>query len=174
MATIRKSVGFPRRNGFSLIEMIMVIVVLGIIAAVAAPILANAFRAYFTGMDIAETDWQARAALERMSRELRTVRAPADLIITAAGDLSFTDIDGNVIRYCLGAVGTCPGTAGNLMRNSQSLATGVSGLTLSYLTRTGVATGVAAQVFYIVTGFTVTQNTVSKVFTATVSPRNFP
>ncbi len=174
MAKILNSRGRFRRDGFTLTEMIMVIVVLGIVAAVAAPVMANAFRAYFTGKDIAETDWQARAALERMSRELRTVRAPADLVITSASDLSFTDIDGNVIRYCLGAVGTCPGTAGNLMRNSQSLATGVSGLTLSYLTRTGVATGVAAQVFYIVTGFTMTQNTASKVFTATVGPRNFP
>ncbi len=165
---------FRRRAGFSLIEMIMVIIVLGVIAAVAAPALSNAFRAYFTGKDIAETDWQARAALERMSRELRTVRSPADLVITSGSDLSFTDIDGNVIRYCLGAVGTCPGAAGNLMRNSQSLASGVSGLTLSYLTRAGAATGVAAQVFYIVTGFTLTQNTASKTFTATVSPRNFP
>ena len=45
---------FRRRAGFSLIEMIMVIVVLGVIAAVAAPALSNAFRAYFTGKDIAE------------------------------------------------------------------------------------------------------------------------
>ena len=162
------------RHGFSLIELIMIIVILAILSVVAAPLMSNLFRGYFTGKDIADTDWQARVALERMSRDLRSVRAPTDLVITAAGDISFADVDGNVIRYCLGTVGTCPGVAGNLMRNAQVLAGGVTGLTFTFLTRAAAATGVAAQVFYINSAFTVTQGTIAKSYTATVSPRNFP
>jgi prepilin-type N-terminal cleavage/methylation domain-containing protein len=161
-------------GGFSLIELIMVIVLLGVVAAVAAPVLSGGFRAYFIGRDITETDWQARVALERMSRELRTVRAPADLTLTSASDITFTDVDGNSIRYCMGTVAGCPGAAGELMRNTQPLAAGISGLTFSYLTRAAAATGVAAQVFYITVAFTATQNTVSKSFQTTASPRNFP
>lgn len=161
-------------KGFSLIELIMVIVLLAIVAVVAAPVLSGGFKAYFIGRDIAETDWQARVALERMTRELRSVRAPADLTITSASDITFTDVDGNSIRYCMGTVGGCPGAAGELTRNTQPLASGVSGLTFSYLTRTGASTVVVAQVFHITVGFMATQNTISKSFQTTLSPRNFP
>ena len=161
-------------SGFSLFELIMVMVVLGIVAAIAAPFLSASFQSYFTGKDISETDWQARVALERMSRELRSVRAPADLIISSANDITFTDVDGNSTRYCMGSVGGCPGVAGQLTRNSQPLATGISALTFSFLTKTGAVTAVAANVFYITVAFTATQNTIVKSFQATVSPRNFP
>lgn len=165
-------------RGFSLLELIMVMVVLGISAAVAAPFLSASFQSYFTGKDIGETDWQARVALERMSRELRNVRAPDAtgpyLIITSAGDITFTDIDGNSTRYCMGGVGGCLGAVGELTRNSQPLATGISALTFSFLTKTGAVTAVAANIFYITVAFTATQNTINKSFQATVSPRNFP
>ena len=159
--------------GFSLFESIMVIVVLGIVTAAAAPFISAGFQSYFTGKDISETDWQARVALERMSRELRSVRAPADLIISSANDITFTDVDGNSTRYCMGSVGGCPGAVGELTRNSQPLATGISALTFSFLTKTGAVTAVAANVFYITVAFTATQNTTVKSFQATVSPRNF-
>jgi len=162
-----------RARGFSILELVMVLVVFGIVSAVAAPIAANGFRAYFTGRDISETDSQARAAIERMTRELRAIRAPADLTAASASDISFVDTTGASIRYCLGAVGGCPGTAGDLMRNSQPLAGGISGLTFSFLSRGGAASGAGAA-FYVTVAFTASQNAVSKTYQATVSPRNFP
>jgi len=162
------------QRGFSFIELVMVIVVFGIVAAVAAPLLNNAFRAYFTGKDIAETDWQARVAIERMTRDLRGIRAPVDITMTSASDMSYVDTDGNAVRYCQGAVGGCPGAAGDLMRNGQALASGVSGLAFSYLTRAGAATATPASVFYVTVAFTDPQNNVVKSYSATVSPRNFP
>ncbi len=163
-----------RERGFSLVELAIVIMVLGIVAAAAAPLIGSAFLAYFTGRDIAETDWQARVAIERMSRELRTIAAPADLTITAANDITFVDVDRNTIRYCMGAVGTCPGIAGDLMRNGQPLAGGVSALAFSFLTRAAAPTAVAAQVFYVTVDFTATRNGIAKAYQLTVSPRNFP
>ena len=162
--------------GFSLFELVMVIVLLTIVAAVAAPFASNGFKAYYTGRDLAETDWQARVALERMTRDLRSVRAPADITMTSGADLSIIDVDGTTIRYCLGTIGTCPGASGELMRNTQPLATGVSGLVFSYLTRANppVTTAVPANVYYIVVDFTATQGSNSRPYQATVSPRTFP
>jgi prepilin-type N-terminal cleavage/methylation domain-containing protein len=160
--------------GFSLIELVMVMVVFGIVAAIAAPVMSSGFQAYFTGKDIAEVDWQARVAVERMTRELRAVRAPADLALASAGDLTFVDVEGNSIRYCLGAVGTCPGAAGELMRNAQPLATGIGALTFAFLTRGAGATANPALAFYVTAAFTATRNATSKAHQITVSPRNFP
>ena len=152
----------------------MVIVVLGIIAATGAQMMGAGFKAYFTGKDITEMDWQARVALERITRELRSVRAPTDITVTPTNEITFVDVGGNSIRYCMGTIGTCPGAVGELTRNTQPLASGVSNLTFSYLDRTGVATATPALVFYIVVSFTATQNSISKPYQATVSPRNFP
>lgn len=161
-------------RGFSLIELIMVMVVFGIVAVIAAPMIGSGFSAYVTGRDIAETDWQARVAAERMTRELRTIRAPASLTITSASDITFIDVNGTSIRYCQATIGTCPGALGELMRNAEVLASGISGLDFSFLTRAGAATAVPAQVFYVNVGFTATQNAISKAYQFTVSPRNFP
>jgi prepilin-type N-terminal cleavage/methylation domain-containing protein len=166
--------GARRGRGFTLVELLMVIVLFGIVAAFAAPAMQSGFRAYFTGRDISEADWQARVALERMTRELRAVRAPADLALAAAGDLTFVDLDGNSIRYCMGAIGGCPGAAGELMRNAQPLASGVSGLTFSFLTRTGGATGSAALAYYVSASFDATHQTITKSHQVTIAPRNFP
>jgi prepilin-type N-terminal cleavage/methylation domain-containing protein len=162
-----------RPRGFTLIELVMVMVLFGIVAAVAAPVVSSGFQAYFTGRDIAEVDWQARVAIERMTRELRAMRAPADLVITAADDIAFVDVEGTLIRYCM-AGGGCAGAAGDLMRNGQPLASGISGLDFSFLTRTASPTATAAQVYYVTVAFSATRNTTSKAHRTTVSPRNFP
>jgi prepilin-type N-terminal cleavage/methylation domain-containing protein len=161
-------------RGFSLLEFIIVIVVLGIIAATGAQLMGNGFSAYFTGKNITEMDWQARLAVERMTRELRSVRAPADLTVTPANEITFIDADGNSIRYCMGTVGTCPGAAGELTRNTQPLATGISNLAFIYLDRTSVATTTPALVYYIVVSFTATQGGLSKAYQININPRNFP
>jgi prepilin-type N-terminal cleavage/methylation domain-containing protein len=161
-------------RGFTLMELVMVMVLFGIVAAVAAPVMSSSFQAYFTGRDIAEADWQARVAIERMTRELRAMRAPSDLVITAADNISFVDADGTPIRFCAGGGGGCGGAAGDLMRNGQPLASGISSLGFSFLTRSATPTAIAAQVYYVTVSFTATRGTISKAHRTTVSPRNFP
>ena len=163
-----------REAGITVLELVLVIILFGMLAAVAAPLLRQGLQAYIVGKDIAETDWQARVAAERMTRELRGIRAPADLTITSASDITFIDLDGNSVRYCMGAVGGCPGATGELMRNGQPLAMGITALTFSFLTRTSAPTGVPAQVFYVNVAYTAAQNDIVKSYSATVSPRNFP
>lgn len=160
--------------GFTVIEIVVTLVVIGLVTAAAAPFLVSTFQAYVTGKDISETDWQARVATERMTRELRSIRSPADLTITSTSDIRFVDTDGNTIRYCAGAVGGCPGATGELTRNAQPLAFGIGALTFSFLTNTGAPTASAASVYYVTVAFNATRNGVTKAYQFTVGPRNFP
>ena len=169
--------GNSASRGFTFVELIAVIVLMGIVGAMTAQLLGQGFTAYITGRNIAETDWQARVAVERMTRELRAIRSPTatDITMTSASDLSFVDVDGNSIRYCMGAVGTCPGATGELIRISQPLATGISGLAFSYLANDGkTTTATPATVYYVGVALTATQGTISKNYQIMVSPRNFP
>ena len=156
-------VGVAQR-GFSLIEMILVIVIVGIISIVGAQIMGAGFQSYFTGRDSLGVDAQARLALERMTRELRTVRPATGLTMVPATEVTFTDVDGTAVRYYI--------NAGDLMRNTQVLAGGVSGLGFVYTGSSGAVTAIPAQVFYIGVQFTATQGGISGAYRATVSPRN--
>lgn len=113
--------------GFTLLEMVMVLVILGVLAAVSAPMLSSTFDSYFIGQQIVEADAQARLAMERMLREFRFA---ASYTITGTDKVSFTYQDGSVsppgIEYSL--------SSGNLIRKNTSagtqetLATGISNL----------------------------------------------
>lgn len=152
-------------RGFSLIEMVLVIVIVGIISIVGAQLMGTGFQMYFTGRDTLSVDAQARLALERMTRELRTVRPATGLTMLPASEVTFIDVDGTTVRYYL--------SAGDLLRNTQVLAGGISGLSFVYTDSSGAVTGTPAQVLYISVQFTATQGGMSSTYRATVSPRNF-
>jgi prepilin-type N-terminal cleavage/methylation domain-containing protein len=157
-----------KQQGFSLLEMVMVIVLLSIVAAIGSSMLSSGFTAYFTGRDIINADWQGRFALDRMTRELRMVRSAtvADLDILTANAITFTDTAGNVVSYS---------RAGNtLMRNAQPLADGVSALSFSYIEADGkTATTDATVVAYVTVDLAVNQAGSSFTLRNTIDPRNF-
>ncbi len=78
---IRRSTAFCSA-GFTLIEVVITLIVIGALATIGATLMSRGFLSYFVGREIARDDAQGRLALERMARELRTVRG------TAAGDLN--------------------------------------------------------------------------------------
>src|SRR6266436_7481876 len=86
-----------REHGWTLIELVMVIVILGLLAAMGAGLLSSVFRSYFAARDITSSDGQARAAFERMTRELRQVRTATatDLDVASTAQFRFIDSDGN-------------------------------------------------------------------------------
>ncbi len=60
-----------RERGFTLVEMVTVIVLLGIVAVVLAPFIANAMQAWHDGKARAELVARGHLALERLAREVR-------------------------------------------------------------------------------------------------------
>jgi len=151
-----------------LVEMVLVIVLIGIIAALGSRILASGFSAYITGKDLIQTDWQANVALQRMSRDLRMVRSAsiADLTLTPGTEITFTDNNANIISY------TLAGTS--LMRNGQPLADDINNLGFSYIASDGKTSAASADlVHYIVVSFTASRRGLEQNISAVIHPRNF-
>jgi len=162
-----------RSAGFTLIEVIMTLVVVGVLATIGATVISGGFRNYFLGREIARDDAQGRLALERMSRELRAVRSTADLNIAVANQVSFTHLDGTAIAYRRNAVTSQLERSQNGVAGTyQPLADNVSALTISYLQNDGVTpeTTTPGLVYYITVQLTISTQNVNAGYRGTFKP----
>jgi len=172
-----------RRDGFTLIEMLTVIIILGVVAAVGARLMSGMFQSYFAARDITSSDAQARVAFERMTRELRQIRSATatDLDVASAAQIRFIDMDGNGVCFYRDAA------TNRLMRSADGPATAcgatsarpladfVAGLFFTYYLNDGrTTTSAPASVYYVTVHVDVQDNNVSDTLRATIHPRNFP
>jgi prepilin-type N-terminal cleavage/methylation domain-containing protein len=167
-----------RSAGFTLIEVVITLIIIGALATIGATVMSGGFRNYFLGREIAQDDSQGRLALERMARELRAVRSAADLDISVQNQVSFTDVVGDSIAYRRNA-GTSQlersqtGVAGTY----QPLADNVSAVAITYLHNDGVNPenfgGNSALVYYITVQLTITTQNVNMTYRSTFKPAAF-
>jgi prepilin-type N-terminal cleavage/methylation domain-containing protein len=127
-------------KGFTLVEIVMTIVLVSVLAAIAAVIILQGVRGYVSEASRSDIHYQTRLAMERMTREVRTIRQPqpgTDTVGTTAlgtitgnptSSLIFTDVTGTDIYYSL--------SGNTLVRRSGSqsatLATGVTALQFNH------------------------------------------
>lgn len=152
-------------KGFTLIELIIVIMITGIITAIASNILAEFGRAYrfsATATDITES---GQLAISFVGRDLAKARQPLNLTLLSPG-ITFVTTDNNTISY------TLSGTT--LMRNLQPLATDVTTLNVTLLKANGEPTLSASNARLISFVFSIKKLNIGQTFSITSGPRNFP
>jgi len=90
-------------RGYTLLELVIVIIIMSIVAVFVGPVLSNAVTSYDTTSRNVEVLTRMRYAMERMEREVRHVRRSAadsanyDISTMVANQLVFTNTDGNQV-----------------------------------------------------------------------------
>ena len=158
-----------RHEGFTLIELVITIVLVGIMAGIGALLLREGTRAYISADVRADLTNQGRVAIERMAREIREIRSRTNADIPgccSATTLSFNDIAGNPIAYDV--------AGSTVRRNLTALASGDAvSLSFTYYQSNGTPAVTAATVWVIQIDLTVTKNGESQPLRIRVHPRNF-
>lgn len=153
-------------KGFSLVEVVLVMVILGILLTTGSGLFQQAFETGFVTKDQQKARTQAQFALERMNDELKNARSATSSDLTPnASDITFVDDDGESIKYSISGT--------NLMRNSNILVSDISSLSFTYLKEDNSTTTTAADVRCIVISVTATKNISVVTMTTTVCPRNY-
>jgi prepilin-type N-terminal cleavage/methylation domain-containing protein len=157
-----------KRAGFTLIELIIVILLMSLFSTVVANLMAAMITKSQLGFDLQDLDWKVRESLERITREVRQA-SPATITTMTSSQLSFTDTSGNSVTYQY--------TAPSLTRNSKRLVTDIGSFAFSYFDGSGITTATAANVRYILIAvmFQITDSagtTSSPIYYTTVAVQN--
>lgn len=161
-----------RQQGFTLVEMIIAIVITAVVMIGASRLLVQGFRGYYLGRDAVNTDWQARVAMERMTRDLRAIRSSNDIIVANTNSIRFVDISGNDILYQVSGSQLTRTLAGS---SADVLADNIVSLNFNYYNSSGVSTTIISAIRYIVPSLVVTytsSNLPDYIITAGVYPWN--
>lgn len=155
-----------KKNGFTLIEVVIVIIILSIIAAIGSRVIQAAFNSYNINQNITIANTAARLAFERMTRDIHNINSAASISTATSSQLSFTDINGNTVTYQLSGT--------QLTRSGQVLADGVSGLSFSYWDKNLNSTATPANICYVTPTLTFSfNNNVNYSLRSTISAMNF-
>lgn len=138
-----------KRRGFTIIELIMVIVIVGFIFGLAGSMLATGFRSYFLSENISSSASMANIAMSNMMREIEGAQSFSSV---AATSVTFVNAAGNTITYDLNGT-TLERTDSN---GTQPVCKSLSSFTFAYYDSTLVTTATLASIVYVTAQVTLT------------------
>ena len=161
----------PHPNGFTLVEIVITIVLVGILAGIAAMIILQGIRSYSDEQARSNVHYQARLAMERMAREIRQIRSTADIPTMAGTTLRYVDVNGVQTGFQL--TGTDIERTEDNGSTWQILATGTTAFNFNYFRQDGVTPAAAATLWFVEITMTSEQGAESLQMRTRVHPRNF-
>lgn len=155
-----------RQRGFTLMELVMVIAIMGIVSVVVSRIFFQSFQTFIIAQNVTNIDWQALLVMQRFENDVHHIRSSNDISTISSGTFSFVDVSGNTVTYQLS------GSA--LLRNSQTLATGVQSIAFVYYDSNYAVTASTTSVRYVTLSVTYIQNNLSLSFSTMAGTRGMP
>jgi len=133
------------KNGFTLIEFIIVIAILGVIAGLAVPFVIGAIDSWMLSKAERSNIFDARFALNRMVREIRQIKDDSSISTFTSTRFVFTDINNNTIEFAQSGDTLLRISGGDSNELADDLRDS-GGLTFTYLDTDGNTTATAADV----------------------------
>ncbi|MBU4148945.1 MAG: prepilin-type N-terminal cleavage/methylation domain-containing protein [Candidatus Omnitrophica bacterium] len=129
------------KRGFTLIELVMVIVIIAIIVVMIAPFIATMLDSWLFLKTERDMLFSTRLALNRVVREIRQIENVASIATFTATEFEFDEVGSNTINFRQ--------SGSSLLRNSDELCDKLQdpgGLTFTYLDSDGNVTATAANI----------------------------
>lgn len=127
------------RKGFTIIEMVMVIVVVGIISFVFAIYIREGFSAWEFLSGQKSMAMSTRAAINRVVKELKRVKQSTNILTHTTKEVSFIDVEDNTVTFSQ--------SGSDLLRGSDVLLENLRdpcGLQFTYLDKDGNQTAITS------------------------------
>lgn len=154
-------------QGYSIVELVIVIVVLAIISALLSFFLLQGFSSYFEGEQVVQNQGAGALAMSMMSNDVRQVRDPTAVTAASSSQFAFTKFNGSTVTYSL--------SNGQLIRNEGSspsvLASNVQAFPFQYYDATGALTSTLANIRYVDIDLVISESGGLSRFSTTVYPR---
>ncbi|MCE5195240.1 MAG: type II secretion system GspH family protein [Nitrospiraceae bacterium] len=138
------------KKGFSLIELIITMVLIGIVAYVVASSLSTGIKAFFITDNRKEALDQARIAMERMTREIRNTNSlgrdsdgdgfiDATITTATANSFCFTNTENTIVSFRLLGTNIMRGQGSCFPAGENVLANNVTALNFQYILANGTS-----------------------------------
>lgn len=157
--------GRPRSGGWTLVELVIVLVVIGVLSSVTFVALSEAMRIYARATPSARLAYQSQLTSVHLRRDLRGLPDSSSIEVFQPQLIRFLGEDGGSIEYRL--VGS------DLLRNSRLLAEGVSGLRFQYTTAQGTPAANPEDVALVDAALLLAEGSIERRLHVAVHPRRF-
>jgi type II secretory pathway pseudopilin PulG len=163
-----------RRDGITLIEMVLGMVLIGIVALVVANALSTGITGFFVVDNRKEALDQGRLAMDRMAKEIRNVRNSTSVTTGNSTQFCFTDTESTQINYSYSGTDIKRDTGNCTAGSGATLSASIASFSFAYIQANGTEvstfSSVTTKKIKIITASTVSGETVT--LQTEVWPRN--
>ena len=150
-------------QGFSLLELVIVMVIMGVISVVVSRILFQSFKTFIVSQNVSDIDWTGLLMVQTFTNDVHDIRSANDVSTISASTFTFVNTAGTTVTYAF--------SGSTLTRNSRTLAAGLQSFSFGYRDVNYNTTATPANVRYITLTSTITQNDLSLPFTTMAGTR---
>lgn len=153
-------------QGFTLIELVAVMVIIGVISVIVGRILLQSYQSATTAENISTVDWQGLLVMNRFINDVHSIRSANDITTISASSFVFVNVAGTSMTYQL--------SGSTLQLNGLTLAKNMTSVAFAYYDKNFSVTATPSNVRYITMTVSLTQNTLTQAFTTMAGTRGMP